>query len=90
MVVPFFVGRPASISAVETAMAGDRYIFLASQKNKSETPEESDIFKMGTVSKILQMLKLPDGTIRVLAEGARREEIIRYVKKKELARYCNC
>ncbi len=85
MVVPFFVGRPASIKAVEEAMAGDRLLFLACQKNQSETPEESDIHPMGTVSKILQMLKLPDGTIRVLAEGSRRGSIVRFLKRKDVS-----
>ncbi|HOV62388.1 MAG TPA: endopeptidase La [Spirochaetia bacterium] len=85
MVVPFFVGRPASIKAVEEAIAGDRLIFLACQKNQSETPEDSDIHTVGTVSKILQMLKLPDGTIRVLAEGMRRGIIVKFLKQKEVS-----
>lgn len=84
MVVPFFVGRKGSIQAVEQAMSGSRMIFLACQKTNTESPEEDDIYNFGTVSKILQMLKLPDGTIRVLAEGQERAIIKKFNKKKEL------
>lgn len=83
MVVPFFVGRKGSINAVETAMAGDRMLFLACQKTNTDEPIEDDIHSAGTVSKILQMLKLPDGTIRVLVEGQNRGYIRKFTKKKE-------
>ena len=82
MVVPFFVGRKGSISAVETAMAGDRMLFLACQRTNSDDPGEEDIHVAGTVSKILQMLKLPDGTIRVLVEGQSRGYIRKFTNKK--------
>jgi ATP-dependent Lon protease len=82
MVVPFFVGRKGSISAVETAMAGDRMLFLACQKTNTDDPAEEDIHVAGTVSKILQMLKLPDGTIRVLVEGQHRGYIKKFTNKK--------
>ncbi len=83
MVVPFFVGRKGSILSVEAAMSGDRKIFLACQKNSNPEPLEDDIHTVGTVSHILQLLKLPDGTIRVLAEGKQRGCITRFVRKKE-------
>ncbi|MBN1686867.1 MAG: endopeptidase La, partial [Spirochaetales bacterium] len=83
MVVPFFVGRPSSINAVETAMSGNRQLFLACQKTDADNPSENDIHVAGTVSKILQMLKLPDGTIRVLVEGQNRGYIRKFTKKKD-------
>ncbi len=83
MVVPFFVGRKGSISAVETAMSGDRQLFLACQKTNADDPSEEDIHVAGTVSKILQMLKLPDGTIRVLVEGQKRGYIKKFTKRKD-------
>ena len=83
MVVPFFVGRQGSITAVETAMAGNRMLFLACQKKNTDDPAEEDIHLSGTVSKILQMLKLPDGTIRVLVEGQERGHIRKIGKKKD-------
>ncbi|MBT3271915.1 MAG: endopeptidase La [Spirochaetales bacterium] len=83
MVVPFFVGRKASINAVETAMSGDRRLFLACQKTASDDPNEEDIYSAGSVSKILQMLKLPDGTIRVLVEGQNRGHIRKFIQKKD-------
>lgn len=83
MVVPFFVGRQGSIQAIEEAMNGERTVFLACQKTAADTPSESDIHSAGTVSKILQMLKLPDGTIRVLAEGQERGLIRRFHPTEE-------
>ncbi|MBN1647156.1 MAG: endopeptidase La [Spirochaetales bacterium] len=84
MVIPFFVGRSPSVKAVEEAMKDERLVFLACQKNTVETPEEHDIYGAGTVAKILQMLKLPDGTIRVLAEGKERGLITRFSNKKDV------
>ncbi|HUX22108.1 MAG TPA: LON peptidase substrate-binding domain-containing protein, partial [Spirochaetia bacterium] len=80
MVVPFFVGRPGSLHAVEEAMNGDRLVLLACQTTDAEDPGEADIHKAGTVSKILQMLKLPDGKVRVLAEGKERALIQGFIK----------
>ncbi|MDD4952406.1 MAG: LON peptidase substrate-binding domain-containing protein, partial [Desulfovibrionaceae bacterium] len=67
-IVPLFVGREASIKAIESALADyGKKIFLATQKSpEKERPDSEDIFAMGTVAKILQMLRLPDGTIKVL------------------------
>jgi len=87
MVVPFFVGRKRSIKAVEEAMTQGRIVFLSIQKTTVEKePAENDLFKVGTVARILQMLKLPDGTIRLLVEGSERANIIRYIHKKEYYR----
>ncbi|QGY41387.1 endopeptidase La [Pseudodesulfovibrio cashew] len=73
-IVPLFVGREASIKAIETAVADyGKQIFLVTQKSpEKEHPEADDLFEMGTVAKILQMLRLPDGTIKVLFEGVSR------------------
>ena len=73
MVIPLFVGRPKSIQALETAMAADRRIMLVAQKAAAkEEPAAEDLFEVGCVSTILQMLKLPDGTVKVLVEGQQR------------------
>lgn len=73
MVIPLFVGRPKSIKALEAAMVGNKQIFLVAQKSSAEDePKPEDIFKIGAVSTILQLLKLPDGTVKVLVEGEKR------------------
>jgi ATP-dependent Lon protease len=70
MVVPLFVGRDRSIKALESAMKTDKMIFLASQRDAQQTsPEEEDIFDIGTIGQIIQMLKLPDNTIKVFVES---------------------
>ena len=72
MVVPLFVGRDKSVNALEKAMNIDKKIFLAAQtKAKTDSPSESDIYRIGTVANILQILRLPDGTVKVLVEGER-------------------
>jgi len=77
MVIPLFVGRPKSIKALESAMEGGKSIMLVAQKNASkDEPSEADIHRIGCVSNILQMLKLPDGTVKVLVEGVRRARIV--------------
>ena len=75
-IAPLFVGREASIKAIEQAVAAhDKKIFLVAQRSpETEKPTSEDLFEMGTVSKILQMLRLPDGTIKVLFEGLYRAE----------------
>ena len=83
MVVPFFAGRPATLKAIEEAMAKDRIVFLACQKSNIEAVGENDIYTIGVTAKILQMLKLPDGTVRILAEGQERGRIQRFIKRKE-------
>ncbi|WP_370051918.1 endopeptidase La [Neptunomonas sp.] len=76
MVIPLFVGREKSIEALEAAMEGDKEILLIAQKNASDDePVASDLFNIGTVASVLQMLKLPDGTVKVLVEGDYRAQI---------------
>ena len=79
MVVPLFVGREKSVSALEDAMAGDKELVLAAQKKaKTNDPREEDIFAVGTIGHIIQLLRLPDGTVKVLVEGKTRAEITRF------------
>ena len=76
MVIPLFVGRPKSIKALEAAMEGDRKIMLVAQKAAAkDEPSVSDMFEVGCISTILQMLKLPDGTVKVLVEGQQRARV---------------
>ena len=76
MVLPLFVGRQKSIDALETAMNGDKQVLLVAQRNAAEdSPGADDIYQVGTVSNILQLLKLPDGTIKVLVEGLYRAAV---------------
>ena len=76
MVIPLFVGREKSIHALELAMAGDKQILLVAQKSASEDEPDSDaLFSIGCVANVLQMLKLPDGTVKVLVEGDYRAHI---------------
>lgn len=80
MVAPLFVGREKSIRALEEAMKKDKEILLAAQKDaKTNDPGEADIHPIGTIGTIVQMLRLPDGTVKVLVEGKRRAEVVRYV-----------
>ena len=76
MVVPLFVGRKKSIRALEEVMKTDKSIVLVTQKNSEvDDPQEKDIFSFGCLSKVLQLLKLPDGTVKVLVEGLGRVRI---------------
>src|SRR3954465_44537 len=76
MVIPLFVGRPKSIKALEAAMEAERRIMLVAQKAAAkDEPSVSDMFEVGCISTILQMLKLPDGTVKVLVEGQNRANI---------------
>jgi ATP-dependent Lon protease len=76
MVLPLFVGREKSIEALEDAMASDKQVLLVAQRNASEDdPGVDDVYQVGTVSSILQLLKLPDGTIKVLVEGGYRASV---------------
>src|SRR6056297_926463 len=77
MVLPLFVGRQKSIDALESAMSGDKQVLLVAQRNAAEDdPAVDDIYQVGTVSNILQLLKLPDGTIKVLVEGGFRAALL--------------
>src|SRR6476660_1639490 len=76
MIVPLFVGREKSVRALEAVMKEDKQILLVAQKNAAQDdPSVEDIYRIGTVSTILQLLKLPDGTVKVLVEGGRRARI---------------
>src|SRR6187551_4105266 len=76
MVIPLFVGRPKSIKAMETAMEAGKSILLVAQKSAAkDDPGPGDMYAIGCVSNILQMLKLPDGTVKVLVEGGTRAHI---------------
>ena len=76
MVIPLFVGREKSVRALEKAMEQTKQILLVAQKNASEdNPKKLDVYAIGTVSNVLQLLRLPDGTIKVLVEGVRRAQI---------------
>ncbi|MFH1624731.1 MAG: endopeptidase La [Pseudomonadota bacterium] len=80
MVVPLFVGREKSINALEDALKNEKGIFLASQKAaQSEDPSEDEIYRVGTLGTIIQLLKLPDGTVKVLVEGKKRGRIKRFI-----------
>jgi ATP-dependent Lon protease len=81
MVIPLFVGRPKSIKALEAAMEAERRIMLVAQKAAAkDDPLVSDMFDMGCISTILQMLKLPDGTVKVLVEGQQRAQVNKIVE----------
>lgn len=76
MVVPLFVGREKSMKALETAMLGNRYVLLVSQKQtEKESPDPEDLYQVGTIGEVMQILKLPDGTMKVLVEGIMRAQI---------------
>jgi ATP-dependent Lon protease len=81
MIVPLFVGRDKSVRALEAVMKEDKQILLVAQKNAAQDdPSPDDIYRVGTVSTILQLLKLPDGTVKVLVEGVRRARINRFTE----------
>ncbi len=84
MIVPLFVGRDKSVRALEDVMKDDKQILLVTQKNAAQDdPNPEDIFEIGTVSTVLQLLKLPDGTVKVLVEGGKRAAISEYTDKEE-------
>ncbi|MDX1836431.1 endopeptidase La [Legionella taurinensis] len=79
MVIPLFVGREKSIKALEAAMVDNKQIFLVAQrKSSNDDPTPEDVFSVGTVSSVLQLLKLPDGTVKVLVEGEVRAKVVSY------------
>ena len=84
MIVPLFVGREKSVRALEDVMKDDKQILLVAQKNASQDdPSAQDIYDVGTVSTVLQLLKLPDGTVKVLVEGVQRAKIKRFTDNAE-------
>jgi ATP-dependent Lon protease len=87
MLLPLFVGREKSIRAVEMAVAKDRFLFVATQKDPAvENPKPEDIFATGTVSRILRMLKLPDGRVKALVQGFAKARVLRYMQKRSYYR----
>ena len=90
MVVPLFVGRDKSIKALQEVIKTDRSIVLVAQKNSEiDEPEDKDIYGYGCLSKVLQLLKLPDGTVKVLVEGVKRVKILEINRKEEKFLSCN-
>jgi len=84
MVIPLFVGREKSIQALESAMEDDKQIMLVAQKNAADDdPGIDDIYRVGTIASILQLLKLPDGTVKVLVEGAQRAKVVNFLTPDE-------
>jgi ATP-dependent Lon protease len=84
MVIPLFVGRNKSIRCLESAMEMDKQVFLVTQKNPSQDdPDVDDLYEIGTVANILQLLQLPDGTVKVLVEGVERAKILDIVEQDE-------
>jgi len=87
MLLPLFIGRERSVRAVEEAVAKDRFILLATQKDPGiEDPKPDEIFSVGTVGRILRMLKLPDGRVKALVQGIAKARIVNYVRKRSLYR----
>ena len=84
MVVPLFVGREKSVKALESVVKANNKIMLVSQKNGSQdVPTKDDLFTVGTQATVLQLLRLPDGTVKVLVEGMARSRILRFTEKEE-------
>ena len=84
MIVPLFVGREKSIKALEEVMRSDTFILLATQKNASDDDPATDaIFETGTLASVLQLLKLPDGTVKVLVEGVERAKVLKYTDRSD-------
>ena len=87
MIVPLFVGREKSIKALEEVMRSDTFILLATQKNASDDdPATSSIYEIGTLASVLQLLKLPDGTVKVLVEGAQRGKVLQIHRPQRILR----
>ncbi|OYX01491.1 MAG: hypothetical protein B7Z12_14080, partial [Caulobacter vibrioides] len=83
MVVPLFVGRDKSVRALEEVMRGDKQILLVTQKNSADDdPAPGDIFDVGVLATVLQLLKLPDGTVKVLVEGKARAAVVSFTDQE--------
>src|SRR5213075_1017602 len=84
LIAPLFVGRKKSILALEEVMRSDTFILLATQKNASDDdPPTEAIYEVGTLASVLQLLKLPDGTVKILVEGAQRAKVVKYTDRSE-------
>ncbi len=87
MVLPLFVGREKSVRAVQEAVAKEGYLFLATQKDPAiENPNTDEIYNTGTVGRVLRMIKLPDGNVKILVQGFAKAKIVRYTRKRSLYR----
>ncbi|MEO7199786.1 MAG: LON peptidase substrate-binding domain-containing protein, partial [Dokdonella sp.] len=85
MVIPLFVGREKSVRALDAAMLADKQILLVAQRSPDvDDPQPGDLYSIGTVANVLQLLKLPDGTIKVLVEGTSRAEVVAYAERDGL------
>ena len=90
MIVPLFVGREKSVRALEAVMADNKEILLSSQIDPSEDePSEETIYEIGVLASVLQLLKLPDGTVKVLVEGRERVRITEYLDNPEYFEACS-
>jgi ATP-dependent Lon protease len=84
MIAPLFVGRKKSILALEEVMRSDTFLLLATQKKASDDePATEAIYEIGTLASVLQLLKLPDGTVKLLVEGAQRAKVVKYTDRSE-------
>ncbi|MDD3917488.1 MAG: LON peptidase substrate-binding domain-containing protein, partial [Synergistaceae bacterium] len=84
IIAPLFVGRPRSLKAIEMAMLQDRNVLVVAQKEMQvDDPRVEDLYSVGTVCSILQMVRIPDGTTKVLIEGVERVQVVSYGKGKE-------
>ena len=84
MIIPLFVGRDKSISALNEVMKNDKKIILVTQKNSEvDDPKKNDIYMYGCEGNILQLLKLPDGTVKVLVEGIKRVKILDFIENEK-------
>ncbi len=84
MIVPLFVGREKSVNALEEVMRDDKHILIVTQKNaQDDDPEPEDLYTTGTIGSVLQLLKLPDGTVKILVEGLQRAKVDEYVQTEE-------
>ena len=86
MIVPLFVGRDKSVNALEDVMMDDKKVLLLAQKNPADDdPKIEDIYDVGTIATVMQLLKLPDGTVKVLVEGGQRARIADYIENETIA-----
>lgn len=84
MVIPLFVGRAKSIKCLDAAMEKEKQIFLVAQKDATlDDPKDTDLYQVGTVATILQLLKLPDGTVKVLVEGGKRAQLVEFTDTED-------
>jgi ATP-dependent Lon protease len=87
MLLPLFVGREKSVRAVEAAVEKDGFLFLATQRDPSiENPNTDEIFRTGTISRVLRMIRLPDGRVKVLVQGFAKAKIVNYLRKRSMYR----